>query len=158
MSQILRLAVARVQAGKNPQDLAGALRRERDVALDESRGIELRLVGAAAADVVAEQRELGLLRHVDPGVLQERGEVVAGGAYERILEIEEPDPAQRVAVSQPQQVRRMEIAQHPGWRLLDRGLKGLAPERAECRAGLLVDRGAEPRQIPIEQQLGLDQE
>src|SRR5262245_23346568 len=52
----------------------------------------------------------------------------------------------------------MIVAQHPGWRLRDQGLKRLAPERAERRACLVIDGGAQPRQVPIEQELGLDQE
>src|SRR4030095_10843977 len=74
MSQILRLAVAGVEPGENPQDLAGALCRERDVALDEGRPVEVGLPGVAALDVAAEQRQLSLLRHVDAGILEDRGE------------------------------------------------------------------------------------
>src|SRR5262245_22582672 len=42
MSQILRLAIASVEPGEDPQNLAGALGRERDVALDEDRPVEFR--------------------------------------------------------------------------------------------------------------------
>src|SRR5215470_3996869 len=71
MSQILRLAVAGVQPGENPQDLAGALGRERDVALDEGWAVEFRLSGVAALNVAAEQRQLGLLGYVDAGILED---------------------------------------------------------------------------------------
>src|SRR5215467_13946282 len=71
MSQILRLAVASVEAGENPQDLAGALGCERDVALDEGWPVKFGLHGMAALDVTAKQRQLGSLRHVDAGILEE---------------------------------------------------------------------------------------
>src|SRR5690348_16254080 len=45
MSQILRLAVARVEPGENPQDLAGALGRKGDIALDERSHVEIGLPG-----------------------------------------------------------------------------------------------------------------
>src|SRR5215813_3846741 len=71
MSQILRLAVASVEPCENPQDLAGALGRQRDVALDEGWPVEFGLHGMAALDVAAKQRQLGSLRHVDAGILEE---------------------------------------------------------------------------------------
>src|SRR5215475_13503330 len=56
MSQILRLAVASVEPGENPQDLAGALGRKGDVALDERLPVKFGLPGVAALDVAAKQR------------------------------------------------------------------------------------------------------
>src|SRR5262249_14532941 len=82
MSQILRLAVASVEPAENPQDLAGALGRERNVALDEGRPVEFRLPGVAALDVAAEQCQFGLFRHVDAGILEDRGEVIAARAHQ----------------------------------------------------------------------------
>src|SRR6267142_4331695 len=144
MSQILRLAVASIEPGENAQDLAGTLGCECDVALDEGRPVKFGLSGPAALDVAAKQRQLGLLRHVDAGILEDRGEVIAARAHQGILEVEKPDAPQLMAVRQPQQIGRMVVAQHPGRRLLDRRLQRFAPERAEGCARLVVDRGAEP--------------
>src|SRR5882672_7133443 len=149
MSQILRFAVAGVEPGENPQDLAGALGRERDVALDESWPVEFRLPGPAALDVAAKQRQLGLFRHVDAGILEDRGKVIAARAHQGVLEVEKPNAPQLMALRQPQQIGRMVVAQHPGRRLLDRRLQRLAPEHAEGCARLFVDRGAEAWQIPV---------
>src|SRR5262249_11784820 len=129
MSQILRLAVASVEPGENPQDLAGALGREGDVALDERWSVEFGLLGMAALDVAAKQRQLGLHRYVDAGILEDRGEVVAGRADQGVLEVEKPNAPQLMALRQPEQVGGMEVTQHPGRRRLDRWLQRFAPER-----------------------------
>src|SRR5262245_13733318 len=105
VSQILRLAVADVEPGENTEDLACALGCERDVGADESGGVELAAVGTPVPDVAAEQRHLGLLRHVDAGVLQERSEVVGGRPNEGVLEVEEANPLELAAIGQPEQVR-----------------------------------------------------
>ena len=49
VTQILRLAVAHVEACEDAEDLRCALRGQRDVAADEGAGIELGIVGASAA-------------------------------------------------------------------------------------------------------------
>src|SRR5262249_17787944 len=98
MSQILRLAITGVQPGENPQDLAGALGRERDVALDEGRPVKFRLPGVAALNVAAEQRQLGRFRHVDAGILEYRGEVIAARTHQGVLEVEKPKAPQLMAL------------------------------------------------------------
>src|SRR5215468_6771640 len=158
VSQILRLAVADIQAVEYAEDLARALRRQRDIVPDEQSGIELGIIGAAAAEIAAEQGDLELLRHVDAGVLQERGQVVGRRTHQGVLEIEEPYPLELAALRQPEQVRRMDVAQDPGGSRIDPRLQRLAPERLERRARLLGDRRAEPRQVPVKEQLGFDQE
>ena len=55
MTQILRLAVAPVEPGKDAENLGRPLRRERCVELREGGGVEA-LVVEARADVAAEQR------------------------------------------------------------------------------------------------------
>src|SRR5262249_56463126 len=120
--------------------------------------IELGLIGAAAADIAAEQRDLELLRHVNAGVLQERGQIVSRRTHQGILEIEEPYPLKLVALRQPEQVGRMDVAQDPGGRRIERRPQRLAPERLERGPRLLNDRRAKPRQVPIEEQLSFDQE
>ena len=52
----------------------------------------------------------------------------------------------------------MEIAQDPGRRRLDGGMQQLAPERPERSAFGVRDRRVEPRQEPVHQELGFDQE
>ena len=63
-----------------------------------------------------------------------------------------------MAIGEPQQIGRMEIAQHPGRRRFDRGRQRLAPQREENRAPALRGRRSHVHQIPVEQQLDLDQE
>src|SRR4030088_2430711 len=58
VTQILRLAVAHVEARENAEDLAGALRRQRDVNLDELGGVEIGVGLPPAAHVAAERLEL----------------------------------------------------------------------------------------------------
>src|SRR5262249_5711498 len=58
VSQILRLAVADIEAGEYAEDLARPLGRQRDVVPDERSSIELGVIGAAGAGLAAEQRRL----------------------------------------------------------------------------------------------------
>src|ERR1700681_1601762 len=59
VTQILRLAVAGVEPCKDAEDLAGALRRERNVELDELRAVEVRIGRPPPAQIPAQQGELG---------------------------------------------------------------------------------------------------
>src|SRR6202163_2349492 len=59
VTQILRLAVAGVEPRKDAEDLAGALRRQRDVDLDELRAVEVRVGRSPPAQIPAQQGELG---------------------------------------------------------------------------------------------------
>ena len=64
-----------------------------------------------------------------------------------------------LALRQPEQIGRMIVAQHPGRRRLDRRLQALratAPRKSARVGRSTVD--ADARQVPVEQQLGLDQE
>ena len=69
-----------------------------------------------------------------------------------------PSRAVSLALRQPEQIGRMEIAQHPGRRRLDGWVQQLAPERPERAAFGVRDRCVEPRQEPVHQELGFDQE
>src|SRR6516162_10829560 len=104
VSQVLRFAVARVEAGENTQDLAGALRRKRDVALDESGGVESGIALSPCPHVAAEERQLRFFRHVNARVLQERGNVISRRPHQGILEIENADPLELFALRQPKEV------------------------------------------------------
>jgi len=91
VTQILRLAVAPVEPREDAENLAGALRRERNVKRDELSAVEVRLGGAPPAQIAAKQRELDRFGNVDAGVLQQRGEVVGGRPHEGILEVQDAD-------------------------------------------------------------------
>ena len=151
MTQILRLAVAQIEPGENAENLAGALRGERHVDLDELGGIESRIGLPASAHVAAEEGELDLLGHVHARVLQERSEIVGGRSHQRILEVENAEAGDLAAPRQPQQIGRMEVAQHPGRRRIDRRLQQLAPQLPERAAFGVGHRGGEPRQEPVQQ-------
>ena len=125
MTQVLRLAVAAVEPGKDAENLGRPLRRERCVKLGEGGGVEA-LILEARTHVAAEQRHFQRFRDVDARVLQQRGHVVGGRTEQRVLEIKEPDPGDVFALRQPQQIGRMIIAQHPGGGRIDRRLRALA--------------------------------
>src|SRR4029077_1909213 len=80
------------------------------------------------------------------------------GSDKGILEVQNAQPRETLATRQPQQVGRMEVAQHPGLRRLDGWRQRRGPKRAERRAGRIRDPQVEARQIPVEDELGLDQE
>src|SRR5215217_5178148 len=69
MTQILRLAVARVESGENAEDLGGSLRTHQGIERDELAEIEITLGDAPALRVAAEQIILDHLRHLHPGIL-----------------------------------------------------------------------------------------
>ena len=72
MAQILRFAVAAVEAREDAEDFRGALGRERGVDREEARQVEIRVGLAPRARVSAQQLDLHLFGHVDAGVLQQR--------------------------------------------------------------------------------------
>src|SRR6266568_8896325 len=92
MTQILRLAVAAVEPREDAQDLGGALRSQRRVELQKFRSLERGIGGLAGADIAAEQRHLQVLGDVDPGILEQRYQVVGRRPEQRVLEIEQADP------------------------------------------------------------------
>src|ERR1700732_2903279 len=59
VTQILRLAVAKLEPREDAEDLAGALCRERDVELDELRAVEIRIGRAAPAQIAAQPSVVG---------------------------------------------------------------------------------------------------
>src|SRR5215468_4812892 len=110
VAQILRLAVAQIEAREDPENLAGALGGERDVGLDERRAVEIRLAAAASAHVAAEQRELGFFGYVHARILQQRGKIVGGRSHHGVLEIEQAEPGEFAALRQPDEIGGMEVA------------------------------------------------
>ena len=160
VTQILRLAVAPVEPGEDAEDLGGALRRRasrraaRKPAASKSGSASSR-----ACDVAAEQRDLQRLRHVDARVLQQRGEVVGA-----------PGPSARPGNRAGRRARCPRArAARAGWASDSRAAPRSAARRARgCSASrhsaMNSARAASAtvtprsRQIPVEQQLGLDQE
>ena len=114
---------------------------------------------AAPAQIAAEQGELGRLRDVDAGILQQRGQIVGGRPHHGILEIQDAEPRQALAVRQPQAgwangSRAAPRSAAPRWR-------APAPRPTAARnswRGVVRHRRVEARQVPVEQQLDLDQE
>ena len=158
VTQILRFAVAHVEARKNAEDLAGALRGERRVDLDEAGGVEVGIALTSSAHVTPEQRQLGFFGNADPRVLQQRCHVIGRWPDHRVLKIKETKPRQFSAARQPQQIGRMEVAQNPVHPRLDGARQTLAPEAAELIPVVIRDGDSEARQKPIEDELCLDQE
>ena len=101
VAQILRLAVAAVEAGEDAEDFCRALRRQRRIKLGEAGGVEFRIVLEAGADVAAEQRHLQRFRHVDARILEDRGDVIGPGPDHGVLEIEHADAGDVFAVGEP---------------------------------------------------------
>ncbi len=98
MGEITGLAVAPVQAREDAEDLRGPLGRKQRVGGGEGPDIEGRVPAAALAGVEAEQPQLELGAGIDPGILQQRRDVVGRVAHHGVLEVDQPDPLQPVAL------------------------------------------------------------
>ena len=134
MNEILRLLVPLIEAGENPEDLGGALRPENGIGPGEIRHVERGVVRQAQLRVETEQAELEVARYGHPRILEQGRDVIGGMAEHAVLEIDQPDPGDAFAVRQPDQVRRMVVAQGPGgWGSDDVG-EEIAPEIAEVGA------------------------
>ena len=112
--EVLRLAVALVEAGEDAEDLGGALRGHDRVGPREGRDVEGGIGGPPLARIEADQLQLELRRHGHARILQQRGDVVGRAAQHRVLEVDQADPLQPLALGQPDQVGRMVVAQGPG--------------------------------------------
>ena len=109
------------------------------------------------ADVAPEQRHFQRLGNIDAGILQQRDDIVGGRSEQRVLEVEQADAGHSLPLRQPEQIRRMIVAQHPGPGRLDHALKRRAPQRQKFGFGGGRDRAASMRQVPIDQQFRFDQ-
>jgi hypothetical protein len=89
---------------------------------------------ATGGGMIADQLSAPCLRHDAPGVVHERGEIVAVRQDQRILEIEEADAEVPSALRPPEQVVRMHVAKRDGglrfyWReVSDQSLPHLSGE------------------------------
>ena len=159
VAEIAGLAVAVVQPGEDAEDLGRALGPHHRIGGGEGAHVESGVRLAARLDVAAEQSEFQVLGHIDPRILRQRDEVIGGRPHHRVLEVQQADLLQPVALGHPDQVGRMIVAQHPHRLLRQRGRQRLRPQAAEGRARQRRHgRHAAMRQVPVEQQLGLDQQ
>ena len=158
VAQILRLAVAAVEPGEGAEQARVSLRRHDGVKLGEAGGIELPVGCAARLDVAGQQRQFELLGDVDPRVLQQRHQIVGGGAQHGILEVDDADAQDPGAIVEPDEVGRMKIPHHPGpWRgrrLLQQPIATSRRIRSRCSALSSAPRSG---RVPFEHQPDLDQ-
>ena len=89
MAQVLRLAVALIEPGEDPQNLGRALRTHQVVERDELIEVEIAVGGAPALEVAGEQRILEDFAHIHARILQQRDDVVgeAEKEFEAALKI-----------------------------------------------------------------------
>ena len=160
VAQVAGLAVALGEPREDAEDLGVALRAERGVGKGEcgtvesgsSRGDAVR----NSARTVTASRSVG---DVDAGVLQQRDEVVGRRAEHGILEIDDADARDAVALRQPHQVRRVVVAQHPAARAgpASRSNTAFHSARNSARASARRwRRRSRAGQYQSAQQLGLD--
>src|SRR3954465_4088830 len=148
VAQVLRLAIPPVEPGEGAEQAGIPLRRHDGVKLGKAGRVELAIGRAARLDVAAEQRPLELFGNVDPRVLQQRHQVVGGGAEYGVLEVDDSDAQDASAVAEPDDVGRMEIPHHPGSRRSRRLFQQRSPHRDEFVAmwrTLLEKPAAAPR-------------
>ena len=98
VAQILRLAVAPVEPGEGAEQAGIPLRRHDGVKLGKAGRVELAIGRAARPDVAGQKRQFDLFGNVDPRVLQQRYQVVGGGAEHGILEVDDSDAQDPCAV------------------------------------------------------------
>src|ERR1700685_1401456 len=137
MTEILWFAVAPVEPREDAENFGGALGRKRGVQHGKFRGVEI-LIAHPGARIAAEQLYLQLFGNVDARVLEKRCDVIGYRTDQGILEIQQADLRQALTLRQPEKVRRMVVAQHPGWKRLERRIECFTPQCNElgaCGAG-----------------------
>src|SRR5579871_3178218 len=87
--QILRLAVPPVEAGKETQELGGALRPRDRIGAREGRRIEIGIDAPPRLGILAYQPQFQLVRHGHAGILQQGRDVVGRRPEHAILEIDQ---------------------------------------------------------------------
>ena len=108
VGEIGGLAVAPPQPRENADDLAVALRRQDRGGAGEGGAVEFR----KRREISFGHRGAQLVRHVAAGVFEQRDEIVAGRAADRVLEIEQPAGAHPRPARQQHQIVDMVIAQY----------------------------------------------
>ena len=157
--QVLRLAVALVEAGEDAEHLRGALRAHDGVGAGERRDVEFRIGRLALARIEADELAARDPAAPSPARPAEARRRRRRAAQHRILEIDEADAREALPLRQPDQVRRVVVAQRPGGRAGDDLDQDLGPEIDEFRPRRAGELGADDvRHVPVGQQLRLDQQ
>ena len=156
MSQVLRLAIAAVETGKSAEQPGVSLRRHDRVLLCKGCGIEGGIGPAPLLHIAGQHRDLEAFRHVDPGVLQQRHQIVGGGAHHRVLKIQQADALDTFSLRQPDQVGRVKVAQHPGLRRICELGEQIVPDQQEVGLHVAGQGHALVRQVPFLHQPDLD--
>ena len=156
--QILRLAVAAVEPREKAENLGRALRAHDRIGGGEGAGIEGGIGNGAPAGIEREQPQFEIAGDFAARVLQQRGDVIGGRAEHGVLEIDEAEPFQPVALGEPMQVGRVKVAKRPGRRLREDRRQDLAPEREELHARARRRIAASDHgRVPVEREFDLDQ-
>ncbi len=158
MSEITALAVTFRQSRKDAEDLRVPLGAERGVERDELIARKMLAMRAPGGTVASEKLPFKRFRHVQPGILKQRHEVIGEGPFQRVLEVQNPNPLYAFPLGKPHQVGRMIVPEDPAqigpFRLGETG----APQRGEFlgerwRSFFAVQR----RPQPVDEQTCLGQ-
>ena len=87
---------------------------DQPLSLEQARAATLFIVTTGLSEeqarVMREQPQLKFVGHFDPRVLQQRSDVVGRRPQHGVLKVDQAEPPQAVAVGEPVQVRRVEVA------------------------------------------------
>src|SRR5680860_633530 len=103
MSEITALAVTFRQSRKDAENLRVPLSAERGVERHEPIARKVLALRAPGGTVASEKLPFKRFRHVEPGILEQRHEVVGQRASQRVLEVEKSDPLDALPLRQPHQ-------------------------------------------------------
>src|SRR5439155_24651491 len=102
---IVRLVIALPQPRENAEDAGVALGGECPISALE------RLAVAGCRDIAVDHRPLDLGRYIAPGILEHRGEIIGRMPGYSVLEIEQAEMADALAIANQHDVLGMIIAQ-----------------------------------------------
>ena len=134
MLEILRLAVAAHQPQPEAEEPRVALGAEVGVGGGECRRVEGGLLPGDLGAVVREKLALEGIGHRHARVLQEGDQIESGVLVEGVLEIQDADAGDPLALGQPHQVRRVVVAQEPAAGQRQQPVEHGRPERLELGA------------------------
>ena len=102
--EIARLSGVIGEPGEDPEDLGGALGGENRIGLGEGVRVEARVGRAPACDIVPAKLRLEFRRHRGPRILAERGDVIGGRADHQVLEVDDAEPGDALALGEPERL------------------------------------------------------